>query len=35
MVSVDKLAEHLMHSDQTDETTWIRAFGKWVRDGMQ
>jgi Uma2 family endonuclease len=34
MVSVRKLVEHLERSDQSDETTWIRAFRQWVCDGM-
>jgi Uma2 family endonuclease len=34
MVSVQKLVEHLNRSGATDETTWIRAFRQWVRDGM-
>jgi len=34
MVSVAKLVEHLGRCHQTDETTWIRAFRRWVRDGM-
>jgi Uma2 family endonuclease len=35
MVSVKKLVEHLERCHQTDETTWIRAFRQWVRDGMK
>ena len=35
MVSVQKLVEHLARSSATDETTWIRAFLQWVRDGMK
>jgi Uma2 family endonuclease len=35
MVSVQKLVEHLNRSDQIDETTWIRAFRQWIRDGMK
>jgi Uma2 family endonuclease len=35
MVSVTKLVEHLDRCGQTDETTWIRAFRQWVRDGMK
>jgi Uma2 family endonuclease len=34
MVPVSKLVEHLERSDQTDETTWIRVFRQWIRDGM-
>lgn len=34
MAPVKKLVEHLDRSDETDETTWIRAFRTWVRDGM-
>jgi Uma2 family endonuclease len=35
MVPVTRLAEHLQRCDDTDETTWIRAFRQWVRDGMK
>jgi Uma2 family endonuclease len=35
MVSVKKLSEHLERCNDTDETTWIRAFRQWVRDGMK
>lgn len=35
MVPVKKLVEHLNRYGQTDETSWIRAFRKWVRDGMK
>lgn len=34
MAPVKKLAEHLDRCDETDETTWIRAFRQWVRGGM-
>ena len=35
MVSVQKLVEHLDRCDKTDETTWIRVFRQWVRNGMK
>jgi Uma2 family endonuclease len=35
MVSVKKLVEHPDRCHETDETTWIRAFRQWVRDGMK
>jgi Uma2 family endonuclease len=35
MVSVQRLVEHLNRSNATDETTWIRTFRQWVRDGMK
>jgi Uma2 family endonuclease len=35
MVSVEKLVEHLDRCQETDETTWIRSFRQWVRDGMK
>ncbi|HJQ79944.1 MAG TPA: Uma2 family endonuclease [Lacipirellulaceae bacterium] len=35
MVSTKKLVEHLDRCHQTDETTWIRVFRQWVRDGMK
>ena len=35
MVSIEKLTEHLDRCHETDETTWIRAFRQWVRDGMK
>jgi Uma2 family endonuclease len=35
MVSVKKLVEHLQRANQTDETTWIRAFRRWVQGGMK
>jgi Uma2 family endonuclease len=35
VISVQKLVEHLDRCDETDETTWIRAFRQWVRDGMK
>jgi Uma2 family endonuclease len=35
MVPVEKLVEHLDRCHETDETTWIRAFRQWVRDGMK
>jgi hypothetical protein len=35
MVSVKKLVEHFHRSNATDETTWIRAFRRWVQDGMK
>jgi Uma2 family endonuclease len=35
MVTTKKLVEHLDRCSQTDETTWIRAFRQWVRDGMK
>lgn len=35
MVRVEQLIEQLDRSRQTDETTWIRGFRAWVRDGMQ
>jgi Uma2 family endonuclease len=35
MVLVEKLAEQLDHCNETDETTWIRAFRQWVRGGMK
>ena len=35
MVSVAKLLEHLDRCHETDETTWIRAFRQWVREGMK
>ena len=35
MIPTRKLVEHLDRCDQTDETTWIRAFLQWVRDGMK
>jgi Uma2 family endonuclease len=35
MVSVPKLVEHLDRCHETDETTWIRAFRKWVAGGMK
>jgi Uma2 family endonuclease len=34
-VPVKKLVEHLGRCDETDETTWIRAFRKWVQGGMK
>lgn len=35
MVSVGKLVRHLDRCNDTDETTWIRTFRNWVRDGMK
>jgi len=35
MVSISRLVEHLDRCHETDETTWIRAFRQWVRDGMK
>ena len=35
MVSVKKLVEHLERCGETDETTWIRAFRRWVQSGMK
>ena len=35
MVAVNKLVEQLDRCHETDETTWIRAFRKWVRGGMK
>jgi Uma2 family endonuclease len=35
MVSVKKLVEHLQLCNQTDETSWVRAFRQWVRGGMK
>ena len=35
MVSIKKLLEHLHRAYETDETSWIRAFRQWVRDGMK
>jgi Uma2 family endonuclease len=35
MISAQKLVEHLDRCHETDETTWIRAFRQWVRDGMK
>jgi Uma2 family endonuclease len=35
MVSVKKLVEHFHRSNATDETTWIRAFRRWVQGGMK
>ena len=35
MVSVKKLVEHLDRCHETDETTWIRAFRRWVQTGMK
>jgi Uma2 family endonuclease len=35
MVSVSKLVAQLKLADQSDETTWIRAFRQWVRSGMK
>jgi Uma2 family endonuclease len=35
MVSVPKLVEHLDRCHESDETTWIRAFRKWVCAGMK
>jgi Uma2 family endonuclease len=34
-VWMKKLVEHLDRCNVTDETTWIRAFRQWVRDGMK
>jgi Uma2 family endonuclease len=33
-VPVKKLVAHIERCDDTDETTWIRAFRQWVRGGM-
>jgi Uma2 family endonuclease len=35
MVSVQKLAKQLERCKETDETSWIRTFRQWVRDGMK
>jgi Uma2 family endonuclease len=35
MVPIKKLTDHLDRCHETDETTWIRAFRQWVRDGMK
>lgn len=35
MITVQKMVEHLDRCHETDETTWIRAFRHWVRDGMK
>jgi Uma2 family endonuclease len=35
MVPVGRLVEHLDRCGETDETTWIRAFRQWVREGMK
>ena len=35
MVSVKRLTEHLERSSATDETTWIRAFRRWVQGGAE
>jgi Uma2 family endonuclease len=35
MASTKKLVEHLNRCHLTDETTWIRAFRQWVREGMK
>ena len=35
MIAVEKLVEHLDRCHETDETTWIRAFRQWVREGMK
>jgi Uma2 family endonuclease len=34
MVSIPRLVEFLERSQDTDETTWIRSFRKWVAEGM-
>jgi Uma2 family endonuclease len=34
-VSVNKLGAQLKLSDESDDTTWIREFRQWVRNGMQ
>jgi Uma2 family endonuclease len=35
MISTKKLVEHLERCDETDETTWIRDFRRWVQGGMK
>ncbi len=35
MVPVKTLVEQLDRCHETDETTWIRMFRQWVRDGMK
>jgi Uma2 family endonuclease len=34
-VPIHRLVAQLKSADQTDETTWIRAFRQWVRGGMK
>ena len=34
MVAVNKLVEQLERCHETDETTWIRAFRRWVQGGL-
>jgi Uma2 family endonuclease len=31
---IEKLSEFLLRRGETDETTWIRSFRKWVRDEL-
>jgi Uma2 family endonuclease len=35
MVPTQRLVEHLERCRAMDETTWIREFRQWVRDGMK